>query len=60
MSNCKARFVFDNKTRNKSGDIMLALTEKSSVARTKGDKSNEKKKLRDKAARASDEAQALT
>ena len=47
------RVVFDDETGSKSGDI---LTKNFSVARTKGDKSNEMKKLRDKAARASDES----
>ena len=62
MSDCKARFVFDDETSNKSGDMVLALTEKSSVACTKRAKSK-KKKLRVKAARAnnaSDKAQVST
>ena len=52
MSDCKARVVFDDTTSNKSGDMVVALTEKSSVARTKRAKSKKKKNLRGKAARA--------
>ena len=55
--------VFDDETSNKSGDMVLALTDKSSVARTKRAKSKKKKKLRVKAARAnnaSDKAQVST
>ncbi|CAI5703663.1 unnamed protein product [Peronospora effusa] len=59
---CKARVVFDDKTRNTRGDMVFALTEKSEVARTKGAKSKKNKNLQGKAARASDasdKAQAL-
>ena len=49
VSDCKARAVFEDETSNKSGDIVLALTEKSAVARTKRVK-NKKKNLQGKAA----------
>ena len=61
VSECKARVVFDDKTSNNSGDMVLALTEKSSVVRTKSSKSKKKKNLRGKAhasTYASDKAQA--
>ena len=35
---CKARVVFDDETSNKINDMVLTLTEKSSVARKKGAK----------------------
>ena len=55
VSDCKPRVAFDHKTSNKSGDMVLTLTEKSVIAHTKGAKSKKKKKknLRGKAARAS-------
>ena len=54
MYDCKATVVLDDETNNKSGDMVLALTEKSSVDRTIRAKSKKKKKaLRGMAARAS-------
>ena len=56
VSDCKARFVFDDETSNTSGsgDMVLALTEKSSKQRIKGVASTKKKKaLRGMVARAS-------
>ena len=35
VSDCKARVVFDDETSKKSGDMVLALTEKFTVARKK-------------------------
>ena len=54
VSECKARVVFDDETRNTSGsgDMVLALTDKRSAARTKEAKSKKKKKSRGKAVRA--------
>ena len=60
MYDCKATVVLDDETNNKSGDMVLALTEKSSVDRTIRAKSKKKKNLRGKAARASDKAPAST
>uniref|UniRef100_A0AAV1UMW7 Uncharacterized protein n=1 Tax=Peronospora matthiolae TaxID=2874970 RepID=A0AAV1UMW7_9STRA len=54
VSECKARVVFDDETTNTSvsGDMVLALMEKASAARTKEAKSKKKKKSRGKAVRA--------
>ena len=43
-SECKARISFNDEKSNLSGDMMLALTEKSSVDRTKRAKSKKEKK----------------
>ena len=63
MFDCKARVVFDDETSNKINDMVLTLTEKSSVARKKVAKSKKKINLRGEAARlnnASDKAQVST